>query len=319
MYKRWFKGLIYAGILTIMAVVSPMLAEAKSIASATSSVEEEIGAVAPTIEPGNELKGNSLVVEAAEQLDEVSLAIGPVEELDETSIAMIPQAPATAVRLEMAAVQEDEVGSPAIHVADASLSPQEPGRISDLKPSALAKSATALTTRPTPQPTAENSSETETGTAAPLEVSQAVDLGGSTQGGASYLGIAANVGIAGNSSDLGRTSFTVISKLGLTNTISFRPTLMFNQTSTILLPITFDFPIQGVEAADRSFRISPFVGGGAVINTGSDTRVGGLITAGLDVPINREFTAVAAVNVGFLRNTDVGLILGIAYNFNFLR
>jgi hypothetical protein len=35
----------------------------------------------------------------------------------------------------------------------------------------------------------------------------------------------------------------------------------------------------------------------------------------VDVRVSPEFTATAGVNVGFLDKTDVGLLLGIGYNF----
>jgi hypothetical protein len=35
----------------------------------------------------------------------------------------------------------------------------------------------------------------------------------------------------------------------------------------------------------------------------------------VDVPLSREFTATAGLNVGFLDQTDVGLVLGVGYNF----
>jgi hypothetical protein len=40
------------------------------------------------------------------------------------------------------------------------------------------------------------------------------------------------------------------------------------------------------------------------------------VTGGVDVPLNRQFTASASVNAGFFDQTDVGFLIGVGYNFN---
>jgi hypothetical protein len=35
----------------------------------------------------------------------------------------------------------------------------------------------------------------------------------------------------------------------------------------------------------------------------------------MDVPLNSRLTATAAVNAGFFDKTDVGILLGVGYNF----
>lgn len=140
-----------------------------------------------------------------------------------------------------------------------------------------------------------------------------VDPGTATRSGSSYIGVGGNIGIGGDTG-IGEGSFSVISKVGLTRNFSARPSVMFGDNTTILLPITVDFPSQNVEAT--RFSVAPYVGGGAVISTGDDSEVGVLLTGGIDVPINSQFTATAGVNVGFVGDTDVGLILGVGYNFS---
>lgn len=140
-----------------------------------------------------------------------------------------------------------------------------------------------------------------------------VDPGTATRSGSSYIGVGGNIGIGGDTG-IGEGSFSVISKVGLTRNFSARPSVMFGDNTTILLPITVDFPSQNIEAT--RFNIAPYVGGGAVISTGDDSEVGVLLTGGIDVPINSQFTATAGVNVGFVGDTDVGLILGVGYNFS---
>ncbi|MDX2241702.1 MAG: hypothetical protein NW224_13540 [Leptolyngbyaceae cyanobacterium bins.302] len=141
---------------------------------------------------------------------------------------------------------------------------------------------------------------------------QTITPGRATRSGPSYVGVGANIGFGG-SSDLGRGSFAVFSKIGLTRYLSARPALIASREPAILLPVTFDFPIGS--ALDERVRIAPYVGGGAVISTGGGSVVRGLVTGGVDIPISSRFTATASVNVGFFRNTEVGVILGVGYNF----
>jgi len=134
----------------------------------------------------------------------------------------------------------------------------------------------------------------------------------STRSGSSYLGVGANFGLTGGS-DLGGTSFAIISKLGLTEVISVRPSvLILSDFATILLPVTYDL------APQQSFgdlQFAPYLGGGIAINTGSNSSVGPMLTAGLDVPISSMFTINVAANLAFLRTTDLGILVGIGYNF----
>jgi hypothetical protein len=140
-----------------------------------------------------------------------------------------------------------------------------------------------------------------------------VDPGRATRSGSSYIGVGGNIGIGGDTG-IGEGSFSIISKVGLTRNFSARPSVLFGDNTTILLPVTVDFPSQNVETT--RFNVAPYVGGGAVISTGDDSDVGVLLTGGVDVPINSQFTATAGVNVGFVDETDVGVILGIGYNFS---
>jgi hypothetical protein len=140
-----------------------------------------------------------------------------------------------------------------------------------------------------------------------------VEPGRATRSGSSYIGVGGNIGIGGDTG-IGEGSFSVLSKVGLTRNFSARPAVLFGDNTTILLPVTVDFPIENVETT--RFNIAPYVGGGAVISTGDNSDVGVLLTGGIDVPINSQFTATAGVNVGFVDDTDVGLILGVGYNFS---
>ncbi|TVP64055.1 MAG: hypothetical protein EA343_06185 [Nodularia sp. (in: Bacteria)] len=156
----------------------------------------------------------------------------------------------------------------------------------------------------------------ETSQASPTQIAQGdIDFGRPTRGGRSYIGVAGNIGIAGGDSSLGDGNFAVISKVGLTNSISVRPSAVFGNNTTILLPVTYDFNIQQADTFEEPLAIAPYVGVGAAIKTGSNSGTALLVSGGIDFPLNPQFTATASVNAGFFDQTDIGLLLGVGYNF----
>lgn len=179
-------------------------------------------------------------------------------------------------------------------------------------PGTIATSAAALTTPRAPQlPPAPKTSAAD-------EVAQIdVDPGTPTFGGNSYIGIAGNIGLDGNSA-LGDTSFMVISKVGLTTRIAVRPSVAIDNDPVFLIPVTYDFRLRPVDAFTRRLPIAPYVGGGVAFSTGDNSEVGPMLTAGADLPITSRFTATAAVNAAFLDETDIGILIGIGYNFSAL-
>ncbi|MBE9016027.1 hypothetical protein C7Y66_27875 [Chroococcidiopsis sp. CCALA 051] len=141
-----------------------------------------------------------------------------------------------------------------------------------------------------------------------------LDPGQATRGGSSYLGVAGNIGLGGDSA-IGETSFAVISKIGLANVLSARPSVAIEDDPVILLPLTYDFSFRSVDPLDETLSIAPYLGGGVAIEASDDADVGFLLTGGVDVPLSDRFTATAAVNAAFLDDTDVGLLIGVGYNF----
>jgi hypothetical protein len=136
----------------------------------------------------------------------------------------------------------------------------------------------------------------------------------------SYVGIGVNLGLSDDGSALGRGRFLIYGKLGITPEISFRPAALLGNDTTFLLPITYDFPLQAADAIQPTSFV-PYLGGGAIVATGSgDSNIGFLLSGGVDLPISRDFTATAGLNVGFIRsNTDFGILLGVAYNISGFR
>ncbi|MBW4663779.1 MAG: hypothetical protein KME01_06175 [Chroococcus sp. CMT-3BRIN-NPC107] len=147
-----------------------------------------------------------------------------------------------------------------------------------------------------------------------------LDPGTSTRGGSSYVGIAGNIGLSGDTA-LGDGNFAIISKIGLTRSLAFRPGVVLGNDATFLIPLTYEFSIREAEALEEVLPIAPYVGAGVIISTGSDDNdddggVGLLLTGGIDIPLNRQFTANAGLNVGIADETDIGLSVGVGYNFS---
>jgi hypothetical protein len=177
-------------------------------------------------------------------------------------------------------------------------------------PGTVATSSATLTSEFV-QPTSQTASEPSA-----TKVAQSdIDLGRTNRGGSSYVGVAANIGLNGGDTSLGDGNFAVVSKIGLTNSISVRPSAIFGDNTTILVPITYDFSFKSADAFSEPLAIAPYVGVGAAYKTGDDSQFAFLASAGIDVPLSSQFTATASVNAGFFDQTDVGLLLGVGYNF----
>ncbi len=165
---------------------------------------------------------------------------------------------------------------------------------------------------------AQTSTATDLSSTQANEVAQTptnVQPGRATRGGSSYVGVAGNIGLSGGETALGIGNFTVISKIGFTETLSARPTVVIGDDTTFLVPVTYDFNLRQRDAVASQVTAAPYLGGGIAIATGSNSDVGPLLTAGVDVPIADRFTATGAVHAGFFDRTSIGLVIGAGYNF----
>ncbi|NJM69117.1 MAG: beta-Ig-H3/fasciclin [Scytonema sp. RU_4_4] len=135
--------------------------------------------------------------------------------------------------------------------------------------------------------------------------------GRATRGVSSYIGVGGNIGLGGDSA-LAEGNFAAFSKIGLTRNISVRPSAVFGDDPIVLVPISFDLSQRG---SGQGFNIAPYIGAGVAIETSDDADVAFLLSGGVDVPLGRRFTLTGSVNAAFLDDTDVGLMLGIGYNF----
>ncbi|MGL5058438.1 MAG: hypothetical protein ACRC62_00550 [Microcoleus sp.] len=176
----------------------------------------------------------------------------------------------------------------------------------------VSTSAAALTNKPQADETVQTGAETPK-----TEVAQDnVRVGRSTRSGPSYIGIGGNLGFGGDTA-LGDSSFAIISKIGLTTNFSVRPTVLFRDELTILVPVTYDFVSRDAVEVSDDFVITaaPYLGAGVAVSTGDNGNLGFLISGGVDVPLSSNFTATAGLNVGFLDGAEVGLLLGVGYTF----
>ncbi|WP_341530847.1 fasciclin domain-containing protein [Nostoc sp. UHCC 0302] len=142
-----------------------------------------------------------------------------------------------------------------------------------------------------------------------------VDAGRGTRGGSSYIGVAGNIGLTGGDSSLSEGNIAVISKIGLTRIISVRPSAVFGDSTVVLVPLTLDFAPRPVNPTGQVFPVSPYAGAGVAIKTNDDAQVGLLLTGGVDIPLGSRFTLNGAASAAFLDETDLGLQLGVGFNF----
>ena len=133
----------------------------------------------------------------------------------------------------------------------------------------------------------------------------------------SYVGLGGNIGISGEETVLGDGGFSLVGRAAFTQNISLHTSTVFGDDNVGTFALTFGIPIYK-SSASKLEMIYPFVGGGiAVEDFFGDFEVDGLVTTGLDVPILERVTGTVRLNLGFAEDdTDVGLLLGVGYNFS---
>jgi hypothetical protein len=167
-------------------------------------------------------------------------------------------------------------------------------------------------TTPVSTPVAEQEA---TSLATPQKIAQGFSPGRATRSGRSYIGVGGNIGLGGDTT-LSEGAFSIITKIGLSRNLSVRPTALIKDDPVFLIPVTVDFATQSVtDTPQQQLNVAPYLGAGALISTGDDDDLGFLVSGGVDVPLSNQFTATAGVNIGFINDTEVGLLLGVGYNF----
>ncbi|MBD1941379.1 hypothetical protein H6F50_03260, partial [Coleofasciculus sp. FACHB-712] len=230
-----------------------------------------------------------------------SADVTPITQSTVPAASQVPAAPQAPVSTQYNLSQQPVILS---EYQDATLVEESAKPVAS-EPSSLAAADDTATTQPFPgvttsaaalaapqQPTAETPNLPNDSEVAQTDI----ELGRTTRAGRSYVGVGFNIGFGGDSA-LGDGSFAVISKIGLTNTLSVRPSVLLGDDTTFLLPVTYDFNIRQSDPFEP-VRFAPYVGGGVTISTGDDSDIGFLVTGGVDVPLTRQFTANAALNIG---------------------
>ncbi len=132
-----------------------------------------------------------------------------------------------------------------------------------------------------------------------------------------FVGVGGNIGVSGNETGLSAGAAALITKRDLNDWLSIRgvTTLFSGERNDRTIALTVNFPIQ---SKSKKILLVPYVGGGALISSRNfldDLIVRGLVTGGIDLPISRRFTATTSVNVGFADQPQVGLQIGVGFNF----
>ena len=206
-------------------------------------------------------------------------------------------------------------GTPAPETTPSNTPGTTPGTTSPTTPNTAPTTPTTPSTTPTTPTTPSTTPTTPSTTPGTTTPTQELSPGRATRSGSSYFGIGGNIGIGNGDIPLGQGSFALISKIGLTQNFSVRPSVLFSDNVAILVPITYDFRFGEGLTSGLGFTAAPYVGIGAAISTGGGSNVGLLLTGGIDVPISSQFTATAAVNASVTGQSAVGVLFGIGYNF----
>jgi hypothetical protein len=131
-----------------------------------------------------------------------------------------------------------------------------------------------------------------------------------------YIGIGGSLGVSGARTGLSEGGAALITKNDLNDSLSIRGVSVFGSHRTDnTIALTVNFPVRS-----RSGKVQfvPFAGGGVLLSSKynfDDFIVRGLVTGGVDIPVSRRLAATTAVNVGFTDEPNIGVQLGIAYNF----
>jgi len=167
----------------------------------------------------------------------------------------------------------------------------------------LATSATALKSEPATSQVAQITPENQGSKVAQTNTR----FGQPTRSGPSYIGVGLNLDGAG---------FEVISKIGISSTLSVRPVVDFNDGGTFFyVPLTYDFTLEDTDTLPLS-RFSPYAGAGIAFATGSgESEAAILATGGVDFAINPQFTATARLDVGLNNAVGTAVTIGVGYNF----
>jgi hypothetical protein len=179
--------------------------------------------------------------------------------------------------------------------------------IAELPPAPLASpsSANGVTSPQTTMP----SSEVKPPESLPAESEAA-------PGQRNYIGVGGVVGLQGDTTSLSQGAFSIVGKQVLTRNLAIHTadTVFGRSTASSSVALTYNHPIR-YEGSPLVF--IPFLGGGIMLHNNHGLKVNPMITGGIDIDTPQHITGTVRINSGFVRDrsADVGIILGVGYNY----
>lgn len=134
----------------------------------------------------------------------------------------------------------------------------------------------------------------------------------------SYIGVGGAIGLSGDTTALSSGGASVLTKTVLSENLALHTaTVLFGSSpSSSSFALTLNLPIR--EERARQIIAIPFLGGGVAVRNADGLVVSPMVSGGLDIPLSKDFTGTVRVNAIFPsdRQTDVGILAGIGFNFN---
>lgn len=125
------------------------------------------------------------------------------------------------------------------------------------------------------------------------------DVGSSTIGPALFIGG-------------GQTVIGIDSKFGVSDNLSLRPFVAFPSGGTSFgTSLTYDFNV----TRGSKVQITPFLGGGVIVNTGNGSNTVAYFTGGADFDVTDNIELRAALDVPIGNNSTTNVRLGAGFKF----
>ncbi len=133
----------------------------------------------------------------------------------------------------------------------------------------------------------------------------------------SYIGLGGTIGLSGNNTALGTGGLAILSKKVLNDLLSIHSN---NVVFGSAIPsssnaLTLNFPIR--DSTTQEIVVSPFLGAGIQLRNIDGLYISPLAVGGVDIPLNKSLTGTIRLEAAFPNtgNTDMGVSIGIGYNF----
>jgi hypothetical protein len=133
----------------------------------------------------------------------------------------------------------------------------------------------------------------------------------------SYIGLGGTIGLSGNNTALGTGGLAILSKKVLNDLLSIHSnSVVFGSTiPSSSNALTLNFPIR--DSTTQEIVVSPFLGAGIQLRNIDGLYISPLAVGGVDIPLNKSLTGTIRLEAAFPNtgNTDMGISMGIGYNF----